>query len=238
MSTSALEKYLIKSFPGSSHSWATKVIDNLIQNGSLVDHNSAVLDVGSGSGFIGAYLRSKCPQLSVDAIEIDEQAAVATKHLYRSLVNDISDLPTNQQYAVIFLLDILEHLIDPEDFLHKISHKLSEGGYILASVPNVAHWAVRVSLLLGQFNYTSRGILDRTHLRFFTRRTFLSLLKSIPKTVINQTSGSIGPAEFVIPSRYHQDFWFRALATVRIMGVFLWPSLCAFQHLAVIQKRQ
>jgi len=237
MSTSALEKYQIKPFPGSSHSWATGVINHLIQSGSLGE-NASALDVGSGSGFVGAYLKSKCPKLNVDAIEVDEEAALATKHLYRHLVKDSSELPLNQRYNVIFLLDILEHLIEPEDFLHTISDKLSDGGYIFASVPNVAHWGVRISLLLGQFNYTNRGILDRTHLRFFTRRTFLSLLRSVPKSAIKQTSGSIGPAEFVIPSRYHQDFWFRALATIRIMGVFLWPSLCAFQHLAVVQKRQ
>lgn len=73
--------------------------------------------------------------------------------------------------------DVLEHLIDPRRMLRLIFEALPPGGVLLLSVPNVANVTVRIGLLLGRWDYGDRGILDRTHRTFFTRRSLCSLLR-------------------------------------------------------------
>ena len=87
------------------------------------------------------------------------------------------DLSTLPHYDVVLFGDTLEHLPDPGAVLARLRSRLKPGGALVVSLPNVANWAIRLSLLAGRFRYTDRGILDRTHLRFFTRRTLIELLE-------------------------------------------------------------
>jgi hypothetical protein len=80
-----------------------------------------------------------------------------------------------QRFDVILAGDFLEHLAHPLELLQKLKRYVSEGGYVVASVPNIAHGSVRLSLLQGKFEYKDIGILDRTHLRFFTLESILRL---------------------------------------------------------------
>src|SRR5918992_1179237 len=73
----------------------------------------------------------------------------------------------DQRFDVVVYGDVLEHLVDPEAVLLRTARILAPGGYVVASIPNVAHGSVRLSLMAGQFRYTDTGLLDRTHLRFF-----------------------------------------------------------------------
>jgi 2-polyprenyl-3-methyl-5-hydroxy-6-metoxy-1,4-benzoquinol methylase len=97
-------------------------------------------------------------------------------------------------FDAILLMDIIEHLSEPEDLLQQIKPLLGENGRLLITGPNVAYWAVRTSLALGRWNYQEAGILDRTHLRFYTARTWASLLTSTGYQV--QASE---PAEAMVP---------------------------------------
>ena len=81
-----------------------------------------------------------------------------------------------QQFDVILFSDMLEHLADPLDVLMRHYQLLAPGGQMLISLPNVAIWNVRLALLLGRFEYGDTGTLDRTHMRFFTRRSFRRFL--------------------------------------------------------------
>ena len=79
-------------------------------------------------------------------------------------------------YDVVLFLDVLEHLAHPEEVLIAARGWLRPRGIVLCSIPNVAHWRVRLSLLRGRFDYEDVGLLDRTHLRWYTRRTARELV--------------------------------------------------------------
>ena len=86
--------------------------------------------------------------------------------------------PARLDYDVIIAGDVLEHVVDPETLLKNLRDHLNQGGEILVSVPNFAHWYPRGKVALGRFDYDQRGPLDHTHVRFFTRRTFERLINT------------------------------------------------------------
>lgn len=132
-----------------------------------------VLDVGCASGFLRRFLPS--PDFYLIGIERDPALAAQARQTYDEVYQaDFSPdlaLPFKSPHAVI-LADILEHLPYPEPALtNLLKRHIIPGTPTIISLPNVAHLSVRLGLLLGQFNYSDRGILDRTHLRFYTLRT-------------------------------------------------------------------
>ena len=137
-----------------------------------------VLDVGCNTGYVGRAARERL-QVVFDGIEGDEDAAEKARETYRSVVcaNLASGPPwpgVTGPYDVVLALDVLEHLVEFETALRALADLLGPGGRLVLSVPNVAHWSVRFRLLAGRFDYTETGILDRTHVRFFTLRTLLA----------------------------------------------------------------
>ncbi len=133
-------------------------------------------------------------------------------------------------YDLGLLLDVIEHTPDPRATLASTASRLKPGGTLLVSVPNVAHWSVRFSLLLGRFEYAASGILDRTHLRFFTRRSFLGTLRDAGLRV-ERESFAIAPVELVLPWIVKIPGW-GLLRALRRGLAWLWPGLLAFQLLA------
>jgi len=103
---------------------------------------------------------------------------------------------TRDGFDLALLLDVLEHVPDSAALLREVAARVRPGGALLVSVPNVAHWSVRASLLAGRFDYAPRGIMDRTHLRFFTRRTFRALLEDAGLEVVAEDA-AIAPVEQV-----------------------------------------
>ncbi len=75
------------------------------------------------------------------------------------------------------MLDVVEHVVDPHNFLVAAAQFLKPDGTLIVSVPNVAHWTIRWTLGRGRFNYTAAGLLDVTHLRFFTRASIVELFE-------------------------------------------------------------
>ncbi len=133
-----------------------------------------VLDVGCGSGILGARLRERGSTVwGIDAAA--DIAELAARRLDRFMLADIADgerigeLLEGERFEAIVFADVLEHLTDPVGTLRDYLRFLAPDGEVLVSVPNVAVWNVRAELLLGRFRYTPTGTLDRTHLRFFTR---------------------------------------------------------------------
>lgn len=139
-----------------------------------------ILDVGCAAGLMGYELKQKL-YAEVWGVENTPTAALqAEKLLDRVLSCTIEDalsrLPDGY-FDTIICADVLEHLIDPWQVLSGLKQKLSPVGEIVASIPNVRYWQVTRGLLEGRWQYEEAGILDKTHLRFFTRRECLQLFE-------------------------------------------------------------
>jgi len=146
---------------------------------ALVGGSKRVLDVGCSSGYLARPLAER--GCTVIGIERDpDAAAVARTVCEQVLVGDVEvmALPFERDsFDVILCGDLVEHLREPEQFLVRVRPYLRSGGLLVLSTPNVANWAIRLSLLVGRWRYTERGILDRTHLHLFTRKTLVETLR-------------------------------------------------------------
>lgn len=142
---------------------------------------SRVLEVGCALGATGGYLKAR-HGCEVVGVEIDERMAeLARAHLDRVHVGDLNrttliELLGPEPFDLIFLGDVLEHLVDPWTTLAHARSLLTDSGRIVASLPNVSHVSTLASLLFTQrWPYRDRGLHDRTHLRFFTRKNLVEL---------------------------------------------------------------
>lgn len=139
-----------------------------------IGHNKRVLELGSSTGFLTESMRQSFG-CDVVGVEIDGQAAEEARqkghevHVLDLDRTNLSEHFKGQKFDVVLLADVLEHLRDPLATLRQIKPLLNEGGKIVSSIPHVAHGDIRLSLLSGRLPYRSVGLLDHTHMRFFTR---------------------------------------------------------------------
>ncbi len=149
-----------------------------------------VLDVGCGAGLNGAIARGRGAMV-VGIEPSPSGAALARQRLAEVVPADVeSDASLaehlgDRRFDLILLGDVLEHLRDPRAALERLLHHLEEEGRVVISVPNVAAWTVRAALLSGRFDYGTSGILDETHLRFFTRRSLIGLVETAGLEVLH-----------------------------------------------------
>ena len=132
-----------------------------------------------GSGILGTKLKEK--GCLVYGIDISKKAlALAKKRVDKTILLDIEkDVPSlDKKFDVIIFADILEHLRDPEKVLKRYLQFLKPNGKIVVSLPNIANWSIRIKLLFGSFRYTETGILDKTHLHFYTLQTAKDFLRN------------------------------------------------------------
>jgi methionine biosynthesis protein MetW len=138
----------------------------------MIPEEARVLDIGCGTGSVTSMIRD-FRHADVIGIEPHGERARAAEKTGLTVINGVysPDIPTRYgQFDVVVLADVLEHLVDPIELLEQIKSALVPGGRVLASIPNVAHWSIRLRLLAGKFDYKPMGIMDATHLRWFTRR--------------------------------------------------------------------
>jgi len=137
---------------------------------------STVLDVGCGQGSLGAEIAS----LGYEVWGIENAASAAGRaeeRLSRLVPCDLTDEAAvrkelgDEQFDTIVFSDVLEHVYDPLTVLRSYMDYLEPGGRVLISLPNVANWQTRLTLLFGRFEYQDSGVHDRTHIRFFTYKT-------------------------------------------------------------------
>ncbi len=142
-----------------------------------------VLDVGCGTGAFGAMLKQRvADDLEVWGVELmaepAEQAAERLDKVLVGAVEDVLELIPDGYFSWITFNDSLEHMLDPYAVLEKAKIKLKPGGRILTCIPNIRHYEVLWALVIkAEWTYVDAGILDRTHLRFFTKSSALEMLR-------------------------------------------------------------
>lgn len=150
---------------------------------NLVPPASEVLEVGCSTGYYSQYLREK-KQCTVTAIEVDPVAAEKARGRCDRIIvgsaeqEDVLAQLGSASFDVLFLAGVLEHVAYPDRLLRRLRPLLRARGCAIITLPNIAHWPLRRDLALGRFEYGETGVLDRTHLRFFTLQTARELVQA------------------------------------------------------------
>lgn len=148
-----------------------------------IPNNSVVLDVGCSSGMLGRYLTEKKGCI-VDGVDIDASAVDLIRSKYRFTavknleIEPLCDAFKTEAYDYIVVADLIEHLVNPDQLLSELKKLIKPEGTIIFSVPNVTHISNGFELLFGEFNYRENGLLDRTHLRFYSKKSLLDKLQA------------------------------------------------------------
>jgi predicted TPR repeat methyltransferase len=143
-----------------------------------------VLELGCGSGKTGAHLKELGIARRTTGIELDSAAADAASRVLDEVINaDLNGFrfTDDRSFDLILAPDVVEHLVDPWSTLrYLVSTSLRPGGHLVTSTPNIRFWRILYDLAIhGRFDYAASGILDRTHLRFFTYRTIRQLHRDL-----------------------------------------------------------
>ncbi len=140
-----------------------------------------LIEVGCSSGALARAFKALQPDCCYLGIEIDPAyTALARRYCDQCLTLDIesaaADFWTEQAQTDCWIFgDTLEHLRDPWQLLHRIRTHIPESGSVLACIPNAQHWSLQAKLSIGDFRYQASGLLDKTHLRWFTRQTIIEM---------------------------------------------------------------
>jgi 2-polyprenyl-3-methyl-5-hydroxy-6-metoxy-1,4-benzoquinol methylase len=142
-----------------------------------------VLEVGCGNGATLQMLKDRGLAKEVHGIELMEviaqEAQSQVDHVFVGNAVELMPSLAPEKYDVVLCLDVLEHLVDPWSFLEQLQGVLKPGGCLIASIPNLRTLPVIWRLLVkGNFDYANQGIMDKTHLRFFTKKTAIELLQT------------------------------------------------------------
>lgn len=161
------------------------------------------IEVGCGTGALTAALRRRNPQLHCTGVELHGQAARQAAQVLDELIEGDIETPAiwdeidrrraGQLYDLVVLGDVLEHLRDPWTVLRQLRERCTQGATCVVCLPNVAHWSVVLQQLHGHWDYVDAGLLDRTHLRFFTRRTAIEMLQQAGWTVADTAARAFDP---------------------------------------------
>lgn len=222
-----VERYTWKEIPGSSHDWLHRRILSLPPGLRL-------LDVGAAGGHLGRAVRPRCAFLA--GVESDPGLPVSAREGYDDWrAADLLDCGAwPEPFDVVVFADVLEHVARPEEVLARARGWLREGGLLFVSLPNVANVTVRAALLAGRFPYADRGILDRTHLRFYTRGSAARLIEDAGFALAGVRATSM-PYELALPRLPRP-------ATALLRGFAnasarLWPTLFGYQFVFEARKR-
>lgn len=214
--------YTDKSHFNSSHSFALE----------QVGAGQRVLDIGCGEGYVSAILRTKGSHVAGCDWRVDDRMRAHYDALFQMDLNnpDFTVLKAGD-FEVVMLLDVIEHLINPELFMEKLhSWCVQENPKIVITIPNIAFFVQRIMLLFGQFNYGNRGILDKTHTRLFTFGSSRRLIKNAGFNIVSMEGI---PAPF--PLAFGNNRFSRLLLVVNKGLINISRSLFSYQIATVIE---
>jgi len=223
----AVEKYVWKEIPGSSH-------DRLRRRIRALPPGLRLLDLGAAGGHLGRAVRDRCAYLA--GVEPDpslpEEARAGYDDWRRTDAAAAGEW--SAPFDVVVCADLLEHLPRPEALLERIRVWLRPGGTLLVSVPNVANVTVRASLLAGRFSYSDRGILDRTHVHFYTRRSARALLTDAGFRLRGDEATAV-PYELAIPALGRAP-WSGPVRGFASASARVWPTLFGYQFVLEAER--
>jgi glycosyltransferase involved in cell wall biosynthesis len=212
------EAYDFKDSPESSHGQVLALLEHM--------EPGKVLDLGCSGGLLDEKLRRYGFYVcGVDAVEIDG-VRTRVNDFHRANLNDGIPDEVGVDYDIVLACDVIEHLAEPRQLLVDARELVKGGGLVVVSVPNFSHWYPRFRTLAGLFDYDQRGILDRTHLRFFTRRSIRKLLTSVGY-VISEIESTGLPLEVLGVDKG----WARCARWIERLMIRVWPTMFSYQWL-------
>jgi glycosyltransferase involved in cell wall biosynthesis len=192
-----------------------------------------VLDIGYGHGDLGEALRQRGH--TVTRVDFRPSRPAPDEPIEADVRRGLPPLPPGRLFDVILLADVLEHMVDPLKLLEEAEARLAEGGTMLVSLPNAVHWSVRLQFATGRFDYTNKGILDRDHLRFFTKASAERLFAEAGLSVRSHRTTPV-PWENVIPSMFG-ELTRTAIEKADYFFTRLRPNAFAYQHLFEVERQ-
>jgi 2-polyprenyl-3-methyl-5-hydroxy-6-metoxy-1,4-benzoquinol methylase len=221
--------YTFKDFEGSSHRILMKLIRRWAPRGGTL------LDLGAAGGELGSALRDHFDRTIGFEFNVDCVGTLGG-HFDQIVITDLETvraMPSNTN--VIVLADVLEHLRNPAAALQVVRRALRDDGHLFISVPNIANITVRLGLLFGIFEYRDRGILDHTHLRFYTKRTIRREIENAGFRIL-EMGGSSVPIRLIIGSWTPEPI-LRAGEHLLTWLTRVWRGLFAYQIILVAEKK-
>lgn len=222
--------YPIKQSKYSSHYYARR----------MTGSNRDVLDIGCGEGFFAAELAKSGNRVTgIDNRIVPTEAAALERYIQVDLDQGITravEQLCGKRFDRVLLLDVLEHLSQPEQVLQQCHNVLKGEGRLVVSLPNVANIAVRLMLLLGRFDYQERGLLDKTHLRFFTRKTARRLLEQNGYSIVEEKQTVI-PIELIL-GLSPASALLRILNRMLALATWAMPGLFGYQVMFSARSRR
>lgn len=211
--------YPLKRSEYSSHTFAI----------TLAGSGNTVLDIGCGKGFLAAEMTRNGNRVTgIDTLASGEVLPSLERYLQTNLEKGIGN---PGRFDRVLLLDVLEHMKDSGRLLEECKADLKSNGLLIVSLPNVANITVRLKLLFGRFDYEERGIMDKTHLRWFTRRTARKLLEDHGYRIVEErmTNMPVDLALGISPTSFLTKTIHRIL---RVFTVVM-PGLMGYQIMLV-----
>jgi 2-polyprenyl-3-methyl-5-hydroxy-6-metoxy-1,4-benzoquinol methylase len=221
--------YQFKDFEGSSH----RILIELIRDSGA---GGRLLDLGPSNGELGEAVRDQFSHTT--CIELDAGCLPALRTRFDDAIiadlQTLSDLPGD--YDAIVMADVLEHLHDQRAILDRVRRSIRPGGHLFISVPNIANLTIRLGLLFGFFIYRDRGILDETHVRFYTFSTIRRALEDAGFHV-ERTRGSSIPLRLIV-GHFMSGALLRFAEWLIARMTQLWKALFAYQIIMVARPAE
>ena len=254
----------ILDFRNNDYPYLEEINEGILKQIAIIGEGACILDVGAGRGALGEALHAM--GYYVCAIESNTHAAMEASSrvdqvICADLLNleEINNLLNRKKFKYIIFSDVLEHFFDPLQVLHSYLPLLAEDGELLVSVPNAVNWLNRIKIMLGLFHYEMSGVMDRTHIRFFTYRSAKQLMRAsgcilervdstpflmrafLPmiKALLNKTNSPIeaySNSKNIIESPLYQ-FYKKYVYPLEYCVHRILPSLFAFRIILVARKR-
>jgi len=221
-------RYVLKPDPHSSHSLILRWLGE--------GRGRKLLDVGAADGLLSRRLTEL--GWRVTAIEGDPALAQAgARYCERMITLNLDrEIPVGEgPFDVIVYGDVLEHLVDPLRILVELDRSLAPGGFVVISVPNIAHLWIRLLLLFGRFDYLDRGILDHSHLRFFTERSLRAMLADAG-LLIERFTATPAPLYQILPVSWHRR-WVAATHSVNALIARKVRRLLGYQFIVLAHPK-
>lgn len=221
--------YHFKDFAGSSH----RILIDMIRRSGV---RGRFLDLGAAGGEIGEKVRGQFDRTF--AFEFDVRRIPQIRQRFdHGVIADLERVHTLPRNCdAVLLADVIEHLRDPGVLLRQVRETLNPGGLVFLSVPNIANLTIRIGLLFGYFIYRDRGILDSTHLRFYTMETLREEVESAGFEIL-EFRGSSVPIRLILGE--HLPLWLIELGE-RILAPVTqwWKALLSYQLIIVAAPRR